>query len=60
MHFSYNHMQSFVMVKKSPHNSHMSGQILRSWYGPHTDIPEEKTLLESSFSWSEVEYVWAY
>lgn len=43
-------MQGFLMVKKSPHNCHMSRQILRSWYGPHTDIPEEKTVLESSFS----------
>lgn len=48
-------MQEFLMVKKLTANNHMSRQVLRSQYGPHADILEEKTLLVSSFSSIEVD-----
>lgn len=37
------HARLFDGGKKSTHNSHMSGQSLRSQRGPHTDIPEDVT-----------------
>lgn len=39
----------FLFKKKKKLNSHMSRQVLRSWYGHLADILEGKTSLESGF-----------